>query len=205
MQNSNFTASVTFILIALNVVVSLVALYSAPSFLEKGMLKPYRVVREQTWYELFTSGFLHAGLAHLFFNMFTLYFFGRIMEHILGPANFLGLYLSALVISGIPSLVKFRNDPDYATLGASGAVGGVVFAFIFLFPFQDIYIFIIPVGIPAIIFGLLFLIYSMFASNRGGGRVNHEAHIAGAIWGIIYLILFVPHAYQHFLRAAGLS
>ncbi len=205
MQNSNFISSVTFVLIAINVIASLMALYGAPQFLERGMLKPYRVIREQTWYELFTSGFLHAGMAHLFFNMFTLYFFGRIMERLLGPFNFLGLYLSALIISAIPSLIKFRNDPDYATLGASGAVGGVVFAFIFLFPYQDIYIFIIPVGIPAIIFGILFLVYSMYASNRGGGKVNHEAHLAGAIWGIIYLILFVPHAYQHFLQVVGLS
>src|SRR5699024_8730078 len=149
------TISVTFILIILNVVPSLIALYAEPQLLEKGMLKPYRVLREKTWYELFTSGFLHAGLGHLFFNMFTLYFFGRSMEQILGAGNFLGLYLSAMMISSIPSLIKFRNDPGYATLGASGAVGGVVFAFIFLFPFQSIYLFIIPIGIPAIIFGIL--------------------------------------------------
>src|SRR5699024_1247238 len=149
-------ASVTFILIILNVGASLITLYGAPHLLEMGMLKPYRVVRKHTWYELFTSGFLHAGLGHLIFNMFTLYFFGRIMEQILCPSYFLGLYLSALIISSVPSLIKFRNDPNYATLGASGAVGGVVFAFIFLFPFQSIYFFIIPIGIPAIVFGILF-------------------------------------------------
>jgi membrane associated rhomboid family serine protease len=205
MQHSGFTSSVTFILIAINVVVSLIALYGNPSLLEKGYLKPYRVIREHTWYELFTSGFLHANLGHLFFNMFTLYFFGRIMERILGPANFLGLYLSALIISSIPSLIKFRNDPNYATLGASGAVGGVLFAFIFLFPYQKIFFFLLPIGIPSIIFGILFLIYSMYASSREVGAVNHEAHVAGAIWGIIYLIIFVPHAYSHFLHAVGLT
>jgi len=205
MQNSNFTTSVTFLLIAINVVVSIIALYFSPRFLERGYLKPYRVVREHTWYELFSSGFLHANLGHLFVNMFTLYFFGRIMEHILGPVYFLGLYLSSLIISAIPSVIKFRNDPDYATLGASGAVGGVLFAFIFLYPYQDVYLFFIPIGIPAIIFGVLYLFYSMYASGQEGGRINHEAHLAGAVWGIAYMVIFVPNAFNHFLRALGVS
>src|SRR5680860_453764 len=124
MQNIDFTSSITFMLIAINTVASLVALFGVPQLLEKGYLKPYRVVREHTWYELFTSGFLHANIGHLVVNMLTFYFFGRIMEHFLGPIYFLGLYISALIIAGIPSVIKFRDDPNYATLGASGAVGG---------------------------------------------------------------------------------
>jgi membrane associated rhomboid family serine protease len=205
MQNHSFISSVTFLLIAINVVVSLVALYGVPQFLEKGYLKPYRVVRQHTWYELFTSGFLHASLGHLFVNMLTLYFFGRVMEHILGPIYFLGLYLTSLVLAGIPSVIKYKDDPDYATLGASGAVGGVLFAFIFLFPLQSIYFFFIPIPIPAIIFGILFLLYSMYETGQAGGTINHEAHLTGAVWGIIYLLIFVPHAFRHFLRALGLS
>lgn len=204
MQNFDFTSSVTFMVILLNTGVSLFALYGAPNLLEKGYLKPYRVVRENTWYELFTSGFLHANLGHLFVNMFTLYFFGQIMEQILGPIYFLGLYITALIVAGIPSVIKFKNDPNYATLGASGAVGGVLFAYIILFPLESIYLFLIPIPIPAIIFGILYLVYSMYESKQARGKVNHEAHIAGAVWGIIYILCFVPNTIDHVLTVFGL-
>lgn len=204
MQHFDFTSSITFLLIAINTVVSLIALYGAPRLLERGYLKPFRVMREHTWYELFTSGFLHANFGHLFVNMFTLYFFGRIMEQILGPVYFLGLYLSSLIVSGLPSLFKFRNDPSYATLGASGAVGGVLFAYIILFPLESIYIFLIPLPIPAFIFGVLYIFYSMYESKQARGKVNHEAHIAGALWGIIYLVAFVPNTVEHILTVFGL-
>lgn len=204
MQNFDFTSSVTFLIIAINTVVSLMALYGTPKLLEKGYLKPSRVVRENTWYELFTSGFLHANFGHLFVNMFTLYFFGRIMEQILGPAYFLGLYITALVVSSIPSVIKFREDPTYATLGASGAVGGVLFAYIFLFPLESIYLLLIPIPIPAIIFGVLYLVYSMYESKQARGKINHEAHLTGAIWGVVYLVIFVPNTIDHFLTVFGL-
>jgi len=204
MQNIDFTSSITFMLIAINTVASLVALFGVPQLLEKGYLKPYRVVREHTWYELFTSGFLHANIGHLVVNMLTFYFFGRIMEHFLGPIYFLGLYISALIIAGIPSVIKFRDDPNYATLGASGAVGGVLFAFILLFPFEPIYLFFIPIPIPAFIIGILYLVYSMYESKQARGKINHEAHIAGAVWGILYMIIFVPNTIDHFLTVLGL-
>jgi len=136
--------------------------------------------------------------------MFTLYFFGRIMEHILGPVYFLGLYLTALLVAGIPSVIKFRKDPNYATLGASGAVGGVLFAYIFLFPLESIYLLFIPIPIPAFVFGILYLIYSMYESKQDRGKINHEAHIAGAVWGIVYLVAFVPNTIDHFLTVFGL-
>lgn len=204
MQNFDFTSSVTFLLITINTVVSLAALYGSPQLIEKGYLKPYRVVREHTWYELFTSGFLHANFGHLFVNMFTLYFFGSIMEQILGPVYFLGLYLTALIVAGIPSVIKFKGNPNYATLGASGAVGGVLFAYIFLFPLESIYLLFIPIPIPAFVFGVLYLAYSMYESKQARGKINHEAHMAGAIWGIIYLLVFVPNTIDHFLTVFGL-
>ena len=179
-------------------------LYVISDMIEFGYLKPFRVVREHTWYELILSGFLHADFGHLFVNMFTLYFFGRIMESVLGPEYFLGLYLSGLVIAGLPSVIKFRNNPNYATLGASGAVGAVLFAFIFLFPLESIYIFLIPIPIPAFIFAVFYLIYSMYESKQARGNVNHEAHIAGALWGILYLIIFVPDTIRHFLSTIGI-
>ena len=195
--------SVTLILIAANVVVSLVALYAIPQVFEKGMMMPYRVMRENTWYELISSGFIHAGIGHLFLNMFVLFFFGLVLERSIGREHFIALYLSALIISSLPSLFQHKDNPEFATVGASGAVESVLFGFILLFPLDPIYIMFIPFGIPAIVFGALFLIYSVFASKREG-RVNHEAHIAGAIWGFLYLIIFVPNTVDHFLSVFGL-
>lgn len=204
MQDFDFFSSVNFYLIVVNVGVSLFALYGNQKLIEKGYLKPYRVIRENTWYELLTSGFLHANFTHLFVNMFTLYFFGRVMEQVIGPAFFTGLYISGLIVSGIPSVIKFRENPNYATLGASGAVGSVLFAFIFLFPMENIYLFLIPIPIPAFVFGILYLIYSMYESKKDVGKINHEAHTAGAIWGILYLVIFVPNTIDHFLTVIGL-
>ncbi|MEL7832574.1 rhomboid family intramembrane serine protease [Fodinibius sp. Rm-B-1B1-1] len=204
MENYIANYPATFYLVTANVIISLVALYVFPTLIEKGYLKPYRTVQKNTWYELLTSGFLHANLGHLFVNMFTLYFFGPVMERVLGSSYFAGLYLTGLIVAGIPSIIKFKDDPNYATLGASGAVGSVLFAFIFLFPMEKIYLLLIPIPIPAFVFAILYLIYSMYASKQERGKINHEAHIAGALWGILYLVIFVPNTIDHLLTVFGL-
>ena len=204
MEQIDFYSSATFYLIVLTSIVSLAALYMYPRLIEWGYLKPSRVVKDNTWYELLTSGFLHANLGHLFVNMFTLFFFGKVMEAVLGAEYFTGLYLTGLIVAGIPSVIKFKNNESYATLGASGAVGAVLFAFIFLFPLESIYLFLIPIPIPAFVFGVLYLIYSMYESKQARGKINHEAHIAGALWGIVYLVIFVPNTIDHFLTVIGL-
>lgn len=204
MPELNPSSSITFYLIVINAVVSLAGLYINPRIIELGYLKPTRVVRENTWYELLTSGFLHANLGHLFVNMFTLYFFGSVMERVLGPEYFLGLYLTGLIVSGIPSIIKFKDNENYATLGASGAVGAVLFAFIFLFPLENIYLMFIPIPIPAFVFAILYLLYSMYESKQARGKINHEAHLAGAVWGMVYLVIFVPNTIDHVLTIFGL-
>ena len=204
MQNYLANYPITFYLVAANVVISLTALYLYPPLVEAGYLKPYRTVREKRWYELLTSGFLHANIGHLFVNMFTLYFFGPVMEMHLGPYHFLWLYLTGLIAAGIPSVIKFKEDPSYATLGASGAIGSVLFAFIFFYPLENIYLLLIPIPIPAFVFAILYFIYSMYASKQERGKVNHEAHVAGALWGIVYLLLFVPNTIDHILTVFGL-
>jgi membrane associated rhomboid family serine protease len=196
--------TITLILIAVNAVISLAALYGPGSLLEKGMLRPYRTVRQNTWYEVVTSGFLHGSLTHLLVNMFVLFFFGTVMEQVLEVYHFLALYFSGLIFSSIPSFFKHRNNPDYATIGASGAVESVLFSYIFVFPTEKIILVLLPVPIPAWIFGIAFLAYSIYEGRRGVGNVNHEAHIAGAIWGILYLILFVPNSVDHILMTFGL-
>ncbi|NGP88415.1 rhomboid family intramembrane serine protease [Fodinibius halophilus] len=204
MESFISNSPVTFFVVAITVAVSLVALYLFPPLTEWGYLRPYRTVRNKSWYELLTSGFLHANIGHLFVNMFTLYFFGAVMEQVLGGRYFLGLYLSGLIVAGIPSLIKFKDDPNYATLGASGAVGSVLFAFILLFPMEGIMLMLIPIPIPAFILGILYLMYSMYASKQERGKINHEAHVAGALWGMLYLVLFVPNTVDHILTVFGL-
>ena len=191
----------TFTLIAINVLVY-VAVHAVPKIMEVGMLMPYRTLRQNTWYELITSGFLHGSVTHLLFNMITLFFFGVALEQSLGEVHFLILYFSGLLASSVPSLFKQKDNPEYATIGASGAVESVLFAFAILYPFEKLYLMFIPIGIPAILFGVLFIWYSIWASKREG-KVNHEAHLAGAAWGVIYMFAFVPGSIDHFLTVIG--
>src|SRR5690625_183276 len=192
--------SVTLFIILFTSAFSMTALYLQPRLLEWGLLHPYRAVRNRNWHELITSGLLHANLGHLFVNMFVLLFFGLELERTLGPVHLSALYVSGLLASAIPTLIKFREDPKYATLGASGAVGSVLFAFIFLYPTENLYLFLLPIPIPAWLFALLYLAYSLYESKGRRGKVNPEAHIAGALWGVLYMILFVPGSLNLFFN-----
>lgn len=196
--------TITLTLIAITSFISLAALYFDQRILDKGMLRPYRTVREGTWYEVITSGFLHGSLGHLLVNMLVLFFFGIVIEQTLGLSHYLALYFTGLAFSALPSLFRHRQNPNYATLGASGAVESVLFGFIFLYPTEKIIIILLPIPIPAWIFGLMFLLYSVFESKREGGNINHEAHIAGALWGVLYMLFFVPNSLDHILTLLGL-
>jgi membrane associated rhomboid family serine protease len=177
------------------IVIILTALVSFGAFNNRTLyndliLYPPAINRGQ-YYRFLTSGFIHADLQHLLFNMLTLYFFGRVMEDFLnmelGNWAFLTLYLGAIVISDIPSYLKNRNNPGYASLGASGGVSAVLFAYIILAPWTTIYVFILPV--PAIIFGVLYMGYSIYMSKKGTDNVNHDAHLWGAIFGIVFILI----------------
>jgi membrane associated rhomboid family serine protease len=141
---------------------------------------------------------------HLAFNMITLYFFGRVMEvyymGILGLPKYyyLALYVGALIVSNLPTYLKHRDDYDYRSLGASGAVSAVLFAFVLLRPWTTIMVFIIPV--PAIIYAGLFLGYSVYMGRRGGGNVNHDAHFWGALFGVLFTIIVRPSVISIFLN-----
>ncbi len=195
---------ITYYLIAANAIVSLIGLFMYPKVIEVGMMMPYRTISNKSWYELITSGFVHVSVSHLLFNMITLFFFGPVLEMQIGEVQFLGLYFTGLIASSIPSLIKHKDNPQYATLGASGAVEAVLFGFILLFPFEPIYLMLIPIGIPALLFGLAFIGYSIYASRKEG-TINHEAHIAGAAWGVFYMLAFVPFAFDHVLSMLGLN
>lgn len=190
-------------LIGITVVFSISAWYIFPDLMRQGVFMPYRVFREQRWYQLISGGLLHADYTHLLFNMITLFFFGPFLEKTIGAQNFLMLYLSGLILSSVPSLIRHRNDPHFASLGASGAVEAVLFCFIMLFPLQPIYLFFIPVGIPALLFGFVFVGYSIYASKKQMGQINHDAHLAGAAVGVIYPLLFIPNSLSNFLHQLG--
>lgn len=192
-----------------SIIIACVVSYIASRFLpvdfeRQLMLQPYYLFRENRWYQLLTSGFMHASLLHLGVNMLTLYFFGPVIEQSMGTLSFAGLYFFSLIMSGIPSAFRHRDNPIFATLGASGAVGGVVFAFIMFFPTRSLYLFLIPVPIPAMVFGICFLIYSFIESRRNKGKVNHDAHLAGSLAGVLYILVASPRYFEHLLTLLGL-
>lgn len=191
--------SLTLLLIVITSVTSWIAFRFRESMWNRWMLRPHRVLREQTVYELVTSGFVHGSNWHLLTNMVVLLFFGVTVEQAIGAGHFLGLYGSGLVISALPSMIRYGQHPNYATLGASGAVEAVLFTFIFFFPTEKLILFIFPIGIPAWIFGIGFLVYSWVSAVGKGGLVNHEAHLAGALWGWIYPLVFIPRSWDHLL------
>jgi len=158
---------VCFILIGTTVLISLAAL-STPNLVRDFAIRPWVVVREGRWYQMFTSGFLHSGFGHLLFNMLTLYFFGGTMERILGSVSFLALYLGSLFFGSLFTILFYRNDPTYLAIGASGAVSGVVFGFVLFRPFAPIYIFFLPIGIPALLFAVGYVALSIHGARTPG-------------------------------------
>ena len=162
---------------------------------------PPMIKEKHQYYRFITSGFIHADIAHLAFNMITLYFFGRAMEMFfiakIGKIGFLLFYIVGIIVSEIPSYIKHRNNYQYRSLGASGAVTAVLFSFILLAPWQTLYVFFLPV--PAIIFAALYVGYSIYMDRKGGDNVNHSAHLWGAVWGIAFTLLMDPNVFPHFL------
>jgi membrane associated rhomboid family serine protease len=189
--------NITLIVIVITIVASIYA-WKKPEIYYKWMMNPYRVNHNNEYYRFITSGFIHADYAHLFFNMFSLYFFAQVVEYSLGILNFLILYIVGIIISDLPTYFKYRDASHYNSLGASGGVSSVIFASILLDPLNKIYIFFIPVGIPGFIYGLLFLGFCYYMSKKGGDNINHDAHFYGAIFGLVFTAIFLPGALSSF-------
>lgn len=180
----------TFILIGVTVLVSWLA-FDRPALLERLILWPPAIDRKKQYDRLLTHGFIHADWSHLLFNMITLYFFGRqienVMAQLIGPLGFLLFYLSAIVIAILPTYLRHRHDPHYRSLGASGAVSAVLFAFVLLSPWSLIFVFFLPM--PAILYAVAYVAYSFWMDRRGGDNINHSAHLSGAIYGVLFMLL----------------
>ena len=178
---------------------SLVGLFMAPSVIERNLFRPFWLVARREYSTLITSGFVHADVGHLFFNAFTFWAFAFALEREIGTTRFLALYLFGLLMSDLGTYFKHRSDPDYRCLGASGAILAVLFASVVYFPSNSIFILPIPVPIPAPVFALGYLAYSFYASRQAGGRVNHDAHLVGALAGVAFVAITDSGAFAHAL------
>jgi membrane associated rhomboid family serine protease len=190
-------------LLLINVMVSGYALFYDKNLIDKLSFRPTRVLKDKEYYRMITGGFVHGGLAHLAFNMITLFYFGPALEALLGPVGFLILFFGAELSAHALTLWLHRNSPHYSAVGASGAISGIVVSFALFYPFQKIYLFLIPVGIPAWFFGLAFIAFSAYAmtkkSDPGTGGIAHEAHLGGAIGGLILTLLLHPEVLSVFI------
>jgi len=193
---------ITLVIIAITCIVSFMA-FKNSRLMNDLILWPPAIARQREYHRLVTYGLVHADFGHLLFNMVTLFFFGRVMENFfasrMGPFGFALFYIGGLVVSILPTYLKNRGNPNYRSLGASGAVSAVLFAFILLAPWSRIIVLVIPM--PAIIYAVLYTGYSIYMDRRGQGNVNHSAHLWGAAYGVIFTLLAEPRVLPHFLNA----
>ncbi|MBJ6978162.1 rhomboid family intramembrane serine protease [Luteimonas sp. MC1895] len=191
---------VTLAILAVTALVSWQA-FGNRRLLERLLLWPPAVERQRQYDRLVTHGFVHADWQHLLFNMITLYFFGRHVEALfttyIGALGFALFYLSAILVAILPTYLRHRRDPSYRSLGASGAVSAVLFAFILVQPWTLIFVFFIPV--PAIVYAVLYIGYSIWMDRRGGDNVNHSAHLWGAGYGVLFTVMMEPRVFEVFL------
>lgn len=170
---------------------------------QKWILNPYQIKHSKQYWRFITSGFVHLNYTHLFFNMFALYFFGQHVAYYFGAMGnqlLVVLYLSGIVISDIPTYLKYKDIPNYNSLGASGGVAAVLFSSIMFEPLNPIYIMFIPIGIPGFVLGTLYLIYSYYQGKRMSDNINHDAHLYGAIFGLVFTVLLRPGVIVSFVQ-----
>jgi membrane associated rhomboid family serine protease len=196
-------APVSLVLLAAIAVLAVLGLWVAPRVTELLLFRPYEVARGRRSFTVITGAFVHADLPHVIFNCMTFWFFGPGLERLIGSPRFLLLYLVGLLVSQWGSYRKHRDDPAYATLGASGAISAVLFASIVYQPTARLFILPIPFPIPAPLFGLGYLAYEWWSSRQQRGRINHDAHFGGALTGLAFVLVTDPRAYARALAMLG--
>lgn len=200
---------VTFTLLFANIAISLWAFYSNPIYFERFSEWPYQIIHQKRYYQVLTSAFLHANFMHLLFNMIALFSFGTYLEavfrnsfgEIYGSFYFFVIYFVSLFSGSILTVAFNYKNPGYVAVGASGAVSGVVFAYVLLFPMNTIGVFLIPM--PAYIFAFLYIGASIYGVKSKFGNIGHEAHLGGAIGGVIATIILIDNALNIFLSHFG--
>jgi len=167
--------------------------------MDKLIFNPYVINGRKEWYRFVTHGFIHADYTHLAVNMWVLFIFGKNVEAVysiylnaMGTIAFILMYISAIVIASLSTFLKFKDNPTYNSLGASGATSAVIYASILLNPLGGIGMLFIPIYIPAVLFGVLYLVYSSYMGKRGGDYINHDAHFYGAVFGFVFTLMLRP-------------
>jgi membrane associated rhomboid family serine protease len=196
----------TYILMGLTIIVSLYA-FSNQKILAALILNPYAVSRYKQYHRFVTSGFIHNDHLHLIFNMFSFYFFGRAVEMVfrslfgdmLGAIYFILLYILAIIVSDIPSFLRHKSNPRYNSLGASGGVAAVIFAFIIFMPLEKICIYF-ALCLPGFILGTLYILFSWYQGRKANDNINHDAHLYGALFGFIFCVVIYPPSFMYFVE-----
>jgi membrane associated rhomboid family serine protease len=183
------------VIFGITLLVSLLGLWAAPWIIAQNLFRPFWFLPRRQYWTAISSGFVHADLGHLLFNALTYWFFAFPLQRVIGSGRFVALYFVGLIASNTGTYFKHRRDPDYACLGASGAILAVLFAAIVYFPHQSIMIMPIPLPIPAPLFAIGYLAYSFYAARAQRGRINHDAHFYGALAGLAFVGLTDPAAW----------
>lgn len=197
----NLQISAALVILVVTIATSLVGLYGSPKVVDACLFRPYWFLRRKEYHTIVTSGLVHGDLMQLLFNMVTFYFFAFSLERYIGTGWFVILYTAGLLVSHAGTYFKHRREPDYACLGASGAISAVLFASIVFFPYQSLFIIPIPVPIPAPLFAIGYLAYTYWAAKQQRGRINHDAHLGGALTGLAFVALVAPWAYANLLSS----
>ena len=184
----------TLILIASN------AICSFKGFRERSFFESYKFniggIKRGEKLRMLVSGFLHVDLQHLLFNMITLYFFADHVIHSVGPFYFFLIYFGSLMFGNLLSYYFHKNESYYSAVGASGAVTGILYAAILLYPGMELYLYFIPIPIPSYVVGVGYMLYSIYGMKSRVGNIGHDAHFGGAIGGYVLTLLIAPQVLE---------
>ncbi len=197
--------TLTTAIIAITVLVSWYTL-SKPVILQAMMMNPYKIQSQNEYYRFITSGLIHANFSHLLWNMFSLYFFGNVVEQYFslifgaaGPYYFVAFYILAIIVSDLPTYFKNRVHPGYNSLGASGGVSAVIFASVLFQPLEKICFYFV-ICLPGFILAIGYIMWSYYNGKKSNDNINHEAHLYGALFGIVFCAVLFPASIPHFLE-----
>ncbi len=197
--------TLTTAIIAITVLVSWYTL-SKPVIIQAMMMNPYKIQSQNEYYRFITSGLIHANFSHLLWNMFSLYFFGNVVEQYFslifgaaGPYYFVAFYILSIIVSDLPTYFKNRIHPGYNSLGASGGVSAVIFASVLFQPLEKICFYFV-ICLPGFILAIGYIMWSYYNGKKSNDNINHEAHLYGALFGIVFCAVLFPASIPHFLE-----